>query len=65
MVTIDIEDADNGAIFTEYDEEGCKYVSVCEEDNQFSRLGNIIFDEITNSNLCAGKYRLTIKIEEL
>lgn len=70
-VTIDIEDAENGAIFTEYDEEGGKYVSVCEEDNQFSRhyqcsrLGEIIFDEITCSNLCADKYRLTIKIEEL
>lgn len=30
-VTIDIEDAENGAIFTEYDEEGGKYVSVKEE----------------------------------
>lgn len=70
-VTIDIEDVDNGAIFTEYDEEGCKYVSVCEEDNRFSRhnqfsqLGEIIFGEIAKSKLFAGKYRLTINIEEL
>lgn len=64
-VTIDIENAENGAIFTEYDEEGGKYVSVKEGDKEFEYLGEIIFDEITCSNLCADKYRLTIKIEEL
>ena len=64
-VTIDIENADNGAIFTEYDEEGGKYVSVKEGDKEFEYLGELIFDEITCSNLCADKYRLTIKIEEL
>ena len=64
-VTIDIEDAENGAIFTEYDEEGGKYVSVKEGDKVFEYLGDFIFDEITCSNLCGGKYRLTIKIEEL
>lgn len=64
-VTIDIEDAENGAIFTEYDEEGGKYVSVKEGDKEFEYLGDLIFDEITCSNLCGGKYRLTIKIEEL
>ncbi|MBQ5854369.1 MAG: hypothetical protein IIW50_00985 [Alistipes sp.] len=64
-VTIDIEDAENGAIFTEYDEEGGKYVSVKEGDKEFEYLGDLIFNEITYSNLCGGKYRLTIKIEEL
>ena len=64
-VTIDIEEVENGAIFTEYDEDGGKYVSVKEGDKKVEYLGDLIFDEITCSNLCADKYRLTIKIEEL
>lgn len=62
---IDIQMAENGAVFTEYDDKGGKYLSVAEEDNQFKMLGEIIFDEITMSNLVSDKIRLTIKFEEL
>lgn len=62
---IDIQMAENGAVFTEYDDKGGEYLSVAEEDNQFKMLGEIIFDEITMSNLCSEKIRLTIKFEEL
>lgn len=57
--------AENGAVFTEYDDKGGEYLSVAEEDNQFKMLGEIIFDEITMSNLVSSKIRLTIKFEEL
>ena len=57
--------AENGAVFTEYDDKGVEYLSVAEEDNQFKMLGEIIFDEITMSNLISDKIRLTIKFEEL
>lgn len=57
--------AENGAVFTEYDDKGGEYLSVAEEDNQFKMLGEIIFDEITMSNLVSDKIRLTIKFEEL
>mgnify|MGYP003504304613 FL=1 len=62
---IDIQMAENGATFTEYDDKGGEYLSVAEEDNQFKMLGEIIFDEITMSNLISDKIRLTIKFEEL
>ena len=62
---IDIQMAENGAVFTEYDDKGGEYLSVAEEDNQFKMLGEIIFDEITMSNLISDKIRLTIKFEEL
>lgn len=62
---IDIQMAENGAVFTEYDDKGGEYLSVAEEDNQFKMLGEIIFDEITMSNLVSSKIRLTIKFEEL
>lgn len=62
---IDIRMAENGAVFIEYDDKGGEYVSVAEEDKQFKMLGEIIFDEITMSNLCSDKIRLTIKFEEL
>ena len=62
---VDIQMAENGVVFTEYDDKGGEYLSVAEEDNQFKMLGEIIFDEITMSNLCSGKIRLTIKFEEL
>lgn len=62
---IDIQMAENGAVFIEYDDKGGQYYSVAEGDNQFKVLGEIIFDEIIQSNLCSGKYRLTIKFEEL
>lgn len=62
---IDIQMAENGAIFIEYDDKGGQYYTVAEGDNQFKTLGYIIFDEITHSNLCSDKYRLTIKFEEL
>lgn len=62
---IDIQMAENGAVFTEYDDKGVEYLSVAEEDNQFKMLGEIIFDEITMSNLISDKIRLTIKFEEL
>lgn len=62
---IDIQMAENGAVFTEYDDKGGEYLSVAEEDNQFKMLGGIIFDEITMSNLISDKIRLTIKFEEL
>ena len=62
---IDIQMAENGAVFTEYDDKGGEYLSVAEGDNQFKMLGEIIFDEITMSNLISDKIRLTIKFEEL
>lgn len=62
---IDIQMAENGVVFTEYDDKGGEYLSVAEEDNQFKMLGEIIFDEITMSNLISDKIRLTIKFEEL
>jgi hypothetical protein len=62
---IDIQIAENGAVFTEYDDQGGEYLSVAEGDNQFKMLGEIIFDEITMSNLVSDKIRLTIKFEEL
>ena len=62
---IDIQCVENGAIFIEYDDKGGEYYMVAEGDNQFKALGEIIFDEITHSNLCSDKYRLTIKFEEL
>jgi hypothetical protein len=62
---IDIQSVENGAIFIEYDDKGGEYYTVAEGDNQFKALGDIIFDEITHSNLCSDKYRLTIKFEEL
>lgn len=62
---IDIQMVENGAVFTEYDDKGGEYLSVAEEDNQFKMLGEIIFDEITMSNLVSDKIRLTIKFEEL
>lgn len=62
---IDIQMAENGAVFTEYDDKGGEYLSVAEEDNQFKMLGEIIFDEITMSSLVSSKIRLTIKFEEL
>lgn len=62
---IDIQSVENGAIFIEYDDKGGEYYTVAEGDNQYKMLGEIIFDEITHSNLCSDKYRLTIKFEEL
>jgi hypothetical protein len=62
---IDIQMAENGAVFIEYDDKGGQYYTVAEGDNQYKTLGEIIFDEITMSNLCSDKYRLTIKFEEL
>ena len=56
---------ENGTVFTEYDDKGVEYLSVAEEENQFKMLGEIIFDEITMSNLISDKIRLTIKFEEL
>ena len=62
---IDIQMAENGAIFTEYDDNGGEYLSVGQDDEQFRALGGIIFDEITHSNLLSDKIRLTIKFEGL
>jgi hypothetical protein len=62
---IDIQMVENGAIFTEYDDMGGEYLSVGQDDEQFRELGEIIFDEITHSNLLSDKIRLTIKFEEL
>lgn len=62
---IDIQMVENGAIFTEYDDKGGEYLSVGQDDEQSRTLGGIIFDEITHSNLCSDKIRLTIKFEEL
>lgn len=62
---IDIQMVENGAIFTEYDDKGGEYLSVGQDDEQFRALGEIIFDEITHSNLHSDKIRLTIKFEEL
>lgn len=43
---IDIQMAENGAIFIEYDDKGGQYYSVAEDDNQFKTLGEIIFDRL-------------------
>ena len=62
---IDIQMVKNGVIFTEYDDKGGDYLSVSQDDGRFRMLGEIIFDEITHSNLLSDKIRLTIKFEEL
>ena len=60
----DFQEVSGGAIITEYDEDNAQIVSVAEDGNISSVLGNLLYAEITEG---AGTVnaRVTIIIEEL